>query len=87
MTAQNIQTNLNLLDQAVKCLVEVFNPQRVYLFGSRARGDAFKDSDYDILVVVAQSDQPRYRRAQEAYRSLVGVRIPLEVMVLTQSEF
>ena len=48
MTAENVRTNLNLLDQAVKRLVAVFNPQRVYLCGSRARGDASEDSDYDI---------------------------------------
>ena len=35
------------LDRVVRRLVEAFDPVAVYLFGSRARGDASKDSDYD----------------------------------------
>src|SRR6266436_3125380 len=33
-------------------VVEFFKPQRVILFGSRARGEAGRDSDIDLLVVV-----------------------------------
>lgn len=33
-------------------VVAYFKPRRVILFGSRARGDASADSDYDILVLV-----------------------------------
>jgi len=28
------------------------NVERIILFGSRARGDAHKDSDYDVLILV-----------------------------------
>ncbi len=38
----------HLLDQ----VVSVFHPRRVILFGSRARGDAREDSDFDLVVVV-----------------------------------
>jgi hypothetical protein len=31
---------------------------RVYLFGSRARGDARPDSDLDVLVETASRDEP-----------------------------
>jgi HEPN domain-containing protein len=33
-------------------VVAYFNPRRVILFGSRARGDAGPDSDVDLLVIV-----------------------------------
>ncbi len=36
----------------VALIVEHYSPERVYLFGSKARGDAGPDSDYDFLVVV-----------------------------------
>nr|MBA3342644.1 nucleotidyltransferase domain-containing protein [Gemmatimonadaceae bacterium] len=38
-----------LVDEIVATLVSRFNPRRVYLFGSHARGDARPDSDYDFL--------------------------------------
>jgi predicted nucleotidyltransferase len=39
-------------------VVAHFKPQRVILFGSRARGDSGQDSDIDLLVVV-DDDTPR----------------------------
>jgi len=40
------------LDEIVARLVATFQPMRIYLFGSRARGDARPDSDYDFLVEI-----------------------------------
>jgi predicted nucleotidyltransferase len=39
-------------------VVEHFKPQRVILFGSRARGEARRDSDIDLLVVVDDDAPP-----------------------------
>lgn len=41
-----------LIDQIVATLISKFHPRRIYLFGSRARGDARRDSDYDFLIEV-----------------------------------
>jgi predicted nucleotidyltransferase len=53
-------------------VVRWFDPQRVILFGSRARGDAGPDSDIDLLVVV-DDDTPGerlgWRGVYEARRS------------------
>src|SRR2546430_14706625 len=38
-------------------IVAYFKPQRVILFGSRARSEATRDSDIDLLVVV-EDDTP-----------------------------
>jgi predicted nucleotidyltransferase len=53
------------LDRAVARIVEVMRPEAIYLFGSRARGDAHGDSDYDLLVVTAD-DAPAERRSIDA---------------------
>src|SRR6266403_1857798 len=65
----------DLLDR----VVEYFRPQRVILFGSRARGEATRDSDIDLLVVVDDDTPPekltwkaRYE-AQRSYRAAADV--------------
>jgi HEPN domain-containing protein len=56
------------LDRVVRRLVEAFDPVAVYLFGSRARGDAGKDSDYDLMLVLAD-DNERVRSRQEVWQT------------------
>ena len=41
-----------VLGEMVRRLVEAYQPERVYLFGSRARGDSGPDSDYDLMLIV-----------------------------------
>jgi predicted nucleotidyltransferase len=53
------------LERAVANIVGVMQPEAIYLFGSRARGDAREDSDYDFLVVMAD-DAPAARRSLAA---------------------
>ena len=47
-----------ILAEIVRRLVETYRPERVYLFGSHARGDAGPDSDYDLMVVVPNQTPP-----------------------------
>jgi len=53
-------------------VVDYFKPQRVILFGSRARGDATRDSDIDLLVIVdddTPADKLGWQAGYEAHRS------------------
>src|SRR5207247_9766136 len=53
-------------------IVAYFKPQRVILFGSRARGEATRDSDIDLLVVVDDDTPPEkltWKAGYEAHRS------------------
>ena len=57
--ARNDEKLQRLLDRIVPAL----EPEAVYLFGSRARGDFHEDSDYDLLVIVPD-DAPKERRVR-----------------------
>lgn len=41
-----------LINSAMRLLVEEAQPERIILFGSYARGDFTRDSDLDLLVIV-----------------------------------
>src|SRR5258708_25647464 len=56
-------------------VVEYFRPQRVILFGWRGRGEATRDSDIDLLVIVNDDTRPEkmtWRARHEARRSYRG---------------
>ncbi len=80
------QLATSLLDRIVQRLVSGFNPEQIFLFGSYAYGEPNEDSDLDLLVIISQSTQPRYRRASEAYRYLRGISMPTDVIVMTREE-
>jgi predicted nucleotidyltransferase len=80
------QLSSELLEEVVRRLVEVLHPEKIILFGSYAYGSPTEASDIDLLVVVPESDQPRYRRAQKAYGCLWGLTAPIEIVVLTREE-
>src|SRR5215472_15988485 len=53
-------------------VVEHFHPQQVILFGSWARGQATRDSDIDLLVIVDNDTPPEkltWKAGYEAHRS------------------
>lgn len=75
------------LAEAVRRLAETLNPERIYLFGSQARGDATDDSDYDLLVIVPGSGKTDRRLSQAAYSVLWNVPIAVDVLVWTQEAF
>ena len=42
---------MGIIEQIRDIIVSEINPDKIILFGSRARGDCETDSDYDILVL------------------------------------
>jgi len=74
-----------LLEQIVARIVEQAQPEKVILFGSRARGDARSSSDFDILVI-KESDEPRSRRDVPLYRALAGLWADVDIIVYTPEE-
>ena len=74
-----------LLDDVVQRILDVGSPRRIVLFGSRARGDARRNSDLDLLII-EDSELPRYRRPPRYLRALVGVFPAKDVVVWTPAE-
>jgi predicted nucleotidyltransferase len=70
----------------VRRLVRRFNPEKVILFGSHARGTARPDSDLDLLVVMAFRGAKRDRQI-EIRRALREFRIAKDIIVTTPEDF
>ena len=76
-----------ILAEIVRRLIETLQPERIYLFGSRARGDAGPDSDYDLMVVVPHLTEPAYRLAQRAHSVLWGLGTAADILVWSREAF
>lgn len=75
------------LAEIVRRLVDAYQPERIYLFGSYARGDVGPDSDYDLLVVVQDDAPPERKGSQLGYRALWGTGTAADVIVWERSRF
>lgn len=65
----------------VETIVQVAQPERVILFGSRARGTAQGESDYDFLVVVRGIRNERVV-SRRIYRALLDMKVGAAVDVV-----
>ena len=75
------------LRRVVDAIATSIHPEAVILFGSRARGDARPESDFD-LAIVAPDGVARRRVAMRAYESLADVpdrSVAVDIVVLTPS--
>ena len=74
------------LAQVISRLAEHIRPDKIILFGSYAWGSPTEDSDIDLFIIVEESAKQAYRRAQDVYRILRGLSVPVEVLVYTRAE-
>lgn len=72
------------LEEVVRRIVAVAQPERIILFGSGARGERGPNSDLDLLVV--KSGVHRRRLAQTIYRHLFGIPVPVDIIVVTPED-
>jgi len=74
------------LKEAVRKIVNEFNPEKIILFGSYAYGKPTPDSDIDLMVVMETKERP-HKRAVSLRRILKDLGIPKDIIVKTPDEF
>jgi uncharacterized protein len=68
-------------------LVLSVNPQSIWLFGSRARGNSRPDSDFDILVVLPDEAGAKVRDYGYVLEPLLGSGLPCDVVPCSAADF
>ena len=61
-------------------VVSVFGPRRIILFGSRARGDARTDSDFDLVVVLDDDVPNEHLSSKRRYEAHRGFPAPVDII-------
>ena len=74
------------IQEMVRRIVERFEPDKIILFGSHARGTATADSDVDLLVVMAVRGS-RLEKTVEIRVAVHDIRVPKDIVVTTPEDF
>jgi predicted nucleotidyltransferase len=69
-------------------IVEVLHPAQIWLFGSRARGEARPDSDWDLMAILPDDAPERDLDMGSVWGRLRDLRLQrVELFTMTRSEF
>jgi uncharacterized protein len=78
------------VDQAIQMMVQrivrQFDPDRVILFGSHARGEGGPNSDVDLLVVMPVEGL-KHKKQVQIRVALHDIHIPKDIIVTTPEDF
>jgi len=84
----------NILEQIKRVITQTAEKrgieiEKIILFGSRARGDCRRESDWDVLVVTKEKLKWRLRKdfLGELLRKLVKSKIRVEVLIIDKDTF
>jgi uncharacterized protein len=75
-----------LIDEIIRRILTVEQPERIIMFGSAATGDMGPDSDIDLLVLAAETPDPR-EESVRIRRVLRGLGYPFDILVMTAERF
>ena len=74
-----------IINDMLDRLIRAFDPLKIILFGSRARGEGRADSDVDLLVVMPEGTNRR-AAAVAMRRRLADMPVAKDVIVTTPDE-
>jgi predicted nucleotidyltransferase len=74
-----------VLEEVIRRVVEVAQPDRIILFGSAARGEMGPDSDIDLLVVKSDVTD-RGKLAEDIHLTFFGLAVSVDVLVVTPED-
>ena len=80
-----LESEINLIKEK---FVDRLAPQKIYLFGSYAKGTANEDSDFDFYIVFKEGTENLVDLTAEAYKSIRNVRRrAVDIIIGTESRF
>jgi predicted nucleotidyltransferase len=74
------------IHKMVRRIVDRFDPEQVYLFGSHGRGNARPDSDVDLMVVMPVGKNDKREKRIDIRVALHDIPVAKDVFVVTPEE-
>ena len=74
------------IDEIVNRIASSYNPDKIILFGSYARGNYSENSDLDFILI-KETTAPKHKRGVEVRKLFFGLPIPMDFKIYTSAEF
>jgi predicted nucleotidyltransferase len=78
--------NQSLIDEIIKRIRTVTQPEKIILFGSAATGSMTRDSDIDLLILKAVPGDRR-RESVRLRESLGNLGFPVDIILMAMEHF
>jgi uncharacterized protein len=75
------------IQEAVKRLVETYQPLTIYLFGSYAWGKPHDESDLDFMLVIPEDVEPTFELRRKGNRALAGIGFSVDFLFNSPNSF
>lgn len=86
----SINMSNKIILKTIKSIVHYFFPNaQILLFGSRARGDYNKNSDFDILIITSATLSPKEKkdwRIKIKKAILDNIAVPIDILINSEKE-
>lgn len=76
-----------VIQETARLLVARFKPDKVYLFGSSARGDGGPDSDFDFCVVLPDQAPDEFFRPGVMRQAVRGFATAMDILPWRRTDF
>lgn len=88
MDTVNLQiTSDPVIERIVAIIVKKIDPDKIILFGSRARGEENPNSDYDICILKQGIENERNKITKQLYLDLHEIGEPIDLIVEALERF
>lgn len=61
------------IQEVTNIIVDTVHPEKIYLFGSYANGNATKKSDIDLLIIMPDRSKKKYEVAEEVEKKIRNI--------------
>ena len=79
--------SLEIFKQSLPHIREKFKPERVYLFGSQAQGEALESSDLDVVIVSRCFKNMKFLDRMTEVLELIDPPVGIDILCYTPEEF
>lgn len=73
------------VEKSIDKIKEHYKPEKIFIFGSFARGKITPDSDVDFFII-KRTKKTRRERQREVSRILIDREVPMDILVFTPAE-